>query len=69
MGKQAAKKVFAPMRKGEPALGLAAWKLAESHVYVLPSSSGSSADPKHYTPKSSKVEWWRELGSWLRRAR
>lgn len=68
-GKQAAKKVFTAMRQGDPALGLASWRIAESHVYVLPSSSGSSADPRHYAPKSSKVEWWVELGSWLQQVR
>ena len=68
-GKQAAKKVFTALRKGEPQLGLVEWKLGESRVYVLPSSSGSSADPKHYDPKPSKAEWWKEFGSWLRQAR
>lgn len=65
-GKEAAKKVFRALGKGEPQLGLANWTLAESRVYVLPSSSGSSAVPAHYEPKSSKAEWWREFGDWLR---
>jgi hypothetical protein len=68
-GKQAAKKVFAATRQAEPALGLASWQIAASHVYVLPSSSGSSADPQHYAPKASKVEWWSEFGTWLRNSR
>lgn len=68
-GKQAAKKVFAALKKGEPRLGLADWMIGESRVYVLPSSSGSSADPAHYAPKTSKSEWWREFGAWLRTAR
>lgn len=67
-GKQAAKKVFSALRKGEPQLGLAEWTLDDSRVYVLPSSSGSSADPNHYAPKSSKAEWWHEFGKWLRDA-
>lgn len=68
-GKQAAKKVFTAFRQGEPILGPARWMIGESQVYVLPSSSGSSADPQHYAPKSSKAEWWREFGTWLREAR
>lgn len=64
-GKQAARKVFGFLKKVEPQLGLADWTLGASRVYVLPSSSGSSADPKHYAPKSSKAEWWREFGDWL----
>jgi double-stranded uracil-DNA glycosylase len=68
-GKEAAKKVFTALKKGEPDLGLADWKIGESHVYVLPSSSGSSADPAHYAPKASKAEWWRDLGAWIRSSR
>lgn len=68
-GKEAAKKVFSALRQGEPQLGPADWPLGVSRVYVLPSSSGSSADPKHYAPKSSKVEWWIALGRWLQQVR
>lgn len=68
-GKEAAKKVFHALGRGEPQLGLADWTIGESRVYVLPSSSGSSADPAHYAPKSSKAECWREFGDWLRGSR
>lgn len=68
-GKQAAKKVFANFTKGEPQLGLADWTIGESRVYVLPSSSGSSADPLHFAPKGSKAEWWKEFGAWVRKSR
>jgi double-stranded uracil-DNA glycosylase len=68
-GKEAAKKGFTALKKGEPQLGLADWTLGESRVYVLPSSSASSADPAHYAPKSSKAEWWKGFGAWLRKPR
>lgn len=68
-GKQAARKVFTALREGEPQLGVAPFVIGDSRAYVLPSSSGSSADPAHYAPKGSKAEWWREFGMWLQRAR
>jgi hypothetical protein len=36
--------------------------LGSSRVFVLPSSSGADADRRNFAPKSSKAEWWRELG-------
>jgi TDG/mug DNA glycosylase family protein len=61
-GREAAKRVARFLREPEPGLGPASWRVGESRVYVLPSSSGSSADPRHFAPKSSKADWWRELG-------
>jgi double-stranded uracil-DNA glycosylase len=65
-GKEAARRVSRQQGYGEPTLGLADWKLGNTWVYVLPSSSGSSADPRHYEPKESKVAWWQDFGKWLR---
>lgn len=62
----AAGRVFRNLRRGRPQLGLAKWKLGVSQVYVLPSSSGSSANPRDFSPKASKSDWWREFGDWLR---
>lgn len=68
-GKEAAKRVFKTYKWGIPRLGLATSKIQESLVYVLPSSAGSSADPQHFAPKASKVDWWKEFGGWLRSSR
>lgn len=65
-GKEAAKRVSRHLGHGEPTLGLAEWQLGSAEVYVLPSSSGSSADPKHFEPKVSKTAWWQDFGEWLR---
>lgn len=65
-GREAAKRVARHLKQPEPELGLAEWKIASSFVWVLPSSSGSSAAPSHYLPKSSKVEWWQEFSRWLK---
>lgn len=65
-GKEAARRVSRYQGYSEPDLGLADWKLGDAWVYVLPSSSGSSADPRHYEPKESKVAWWQDFGTWLR---
>jgi TDG/mug DNA glycosylase family protein len=61
-GREAAKRVSRTLREPEPMLGAAAWRIGASRVHVVPSSSGSSADPRHYAPKRSKADWWRELG-------
>ena len=68
-GREAGKRVARFEGRAEPALGLNEWKLHGAHVFVLPSSSGSSSDPKHFAPKASKADWWLELGAWLREAR
>jgi double-stranded uracil-DNA glycosylase len=60
-GRQAAKQVSQWLREPKPTLGLVRWRIGESRVCVLPSSSGSSADLKHFAPKASKADWWREL--------
>ncbi len=59
-GKEAAKRVSRKVGHGEPSLGPVDWRIDDSRVFVLPSSSGSNA-----IPKSSKSEWWRDFGSWL----
>jgi TDG/mug DNA glycosylase family protein len=68
-GLEAARKVASFLGHPAPSLGLAPWKIDESFVYVLPSSSGSSADPRNFAPKSSKQAWWQEFGRWLRKQR
>lgn len=64
-GQEAAKRVARSLGQGEPALGGAPWRVGASRVFVLPSSSGSSADPRHYAPKSSKADWWKDLGRFV----
>jgi double-stranded uracil-DNA glycosylase len=64
-GKEAARRVARHFGSGDPSLGPAPWKVGSSLAYVLPSSSGASANPRDFAPKSSKVEWWREFGAWL----
>jgi double-stranded uracil-DNA glycosylase len=54
------------LKKDEVLLGPAAWPVANVDVFVLPSSSGSSGDPRHFAPRASKADWWCELGSRLR---
>jgi double-stranded uracil-DNA glycosylase len=65
-GKEAARRVFQAMNKAEPALGLSSIQLIESRVFVLPSSSGASANPTNFAPRTTKAEWWRELGRMLK---
>jgi TDG/mug DNA glycosylase family protein len=65
-GKTAAREVFGALDFGAPRLGLAEAGIGKARVYTLPSSSGSSADPRHHAPKVSKVAWWIEFGEWLR---
>lgn len=64
-GKTAAGVVAKYLGESKPDHGLAAFRIASSDVWVLPSSSGSNNDPSRFLPKSSKAEWWREFGSWL----
>lgn len=68
-GREAAKRVSRALGQGDPSLGLQEWNIEASRIYVLPSSSGSSADPRHFAPKRAKGEWWIEFGSWLQHAR
>lgn len=67
-GRGAADRVSRYLGEGKASLGLAPWKVGPSLAYVLPSSSGSSADPRDFAPKTSKADWWLEFGSWLRKA-
>lgn len=64
-GREVARRVARYLGEPQPPLGLAPWKVANSAAYVLPSSSGSSANPRDFAPRSSKAEWWREFGAWL----
>lgn len=66
-GKEAARRVASVLGELAPSLGPAVWTIDDSHVYVLPSSSGASADPRRFAPRAAKAEWWQDLGSWLRR--
>ncbi len=65
-GKRAAGVVAKYLGQPRPDLGPMRFDIAGSSGYVLPSSSGSSADPAHYAPKLSKAAWWQEFGDWLR---
>lgn len=49
------------LRHGKPSLGLAAWKIGTSAVFVLPSSSAAACDPSIWAPHQTKADWWREL--------
>ena len=61
-GKEAARRVLGHLSQPEPMLGRTDVILGSSRVFVLPSSSGANADRRNLAPKSSKAEWWRELG-------
>lgn len=65
-GKEAARRVFRHLRELEPTLGPSEVRLGSSRVFVLPSSSGANADRRNLAPKSSKAEWWRDLGDFVR---
>lgn len=65
-GKEAARRVFRHLGHLEPALGRSDIQLGGTQVFVLPSSSGANAERRNLAPKSSKVEWWRELGDHAR---
>ena len=65
-GKEAARRVFRSLAEPEPPLGPSQMHIAASKVFVLPSSSGANADRKNFAPKTTKAEWWRELGVLLR---
>jgi hypothetical protein len=65
-GKEAARRVGRRLGHSEPVLGRMTWQIGASGVFVLPSSSGSSADPKHFAPRTAKADWWKELGEWAR---
>jgi double-stranded uracil-DNA glycosylase len=65
-GKEAARRVSRHLREPEPTLGPSDVVLGSSRVFVLPSSSGANADRRNLAPKSSKAEWWRELGDLVR---
>jgi len=45
----------------ELALGLQAWTLGSSHVFVVPSASGANRDPRRLEGRASRVDWFREL--------
>ena len=57
----AAQQVARSLGRQKPALGEQQWALGPIRVFVLPSPSGSSADPRHWAPKVSKLAWWSEL--------
>lgn len=65
-GKEAARRVLRHLREPDPTLGRSDVVLGTSRVFVLPSSSGANADRRNLAPKSSKAEWWRELGDFVR---
>jgi len=65
-GKEAARRVFRHLGEREPTLGRSQVVLGSSRLFVLPSSSGANADRRNIGPKSSKVEWWRDLGDFVR---
>jgi TDG/mug DNA glycosylase family protein len=64
-GKEAARLVSGHITR-EPVLGRSDITLGSSRVFVLPSSSGANADRRNLAPKSSKAEWWRDLGDYVR---
>jgi len=67
-GREAAKKVVSYLvRQDSGALGPIDLRIEKTSLYVLPSSSSSAADPKSFLPKHSKVDWWRALGSHVRK--
>jgi TDG/mug DNA glycosylase family protein len=43
-----------------PGLGLAAWGIAQSEVFVLPGTSGAN-QRKDYDGRPNRLAWWREL--------
>lgn len=45
-----------------PGLGLQAWELGRTQVFVLPSSSGANRR-RDYSGRSTRLEWWAELGA------
>ncbi|MDQ1467097.1 MAG: double-stranded uracil-DNA glycosylase [Actinomycetota bacterium] len=65
-GKESARRVFRFLGAPEPPWGPSATAVGGSRAFVLPSSSGASADRRNFLPKASKIEWWREFGAWLR---
>lgn len=65
-GKEAARRVFRHLKAPEPTLGRSDVIFGPSRVFVLPSRSGANADRRNLAPKSSKAEWWRELGEFVR---
>jgi len=56
-GKAVARALGAPAR----ALGLQAWTVAGSKVFVLPSPSGRNQGRGTYDGRSTRLEWWIEL--------
>jgi double-stranded uracil-DNA glycosylase len=65
-GKEAARRVARSLHGLKTVeLGEAQWTVSSSRVFVLPSSSGSSSDPTHFSPRATKAEWWCELGDLL----
>jgi double-stranded uracil-DNA glycosylase len=65
-GKEAARRVFRHLRRPGPTLGLSDVVLGSSRVFVLPSNLGANANLRNLAPKSSKAEWWCELGDFVR---
>ena len=59
-------KVFRAMNEPNPSLGASRVRIAETKVFVLPSSSGANANPRNFSPKATKAGWWCELGELLR---
>lgn len=68
-GKEAARRVARHLNYAAPTLGLLPWRIGPTHLFVLPSSSGASSNPKHFAPKLSKPDWWNDFGGWLRSSR
>jgi TDG/mug DNA glycosylase family protein len=65
-GKEAAKVVSRALGHGRNvALGLQAWMVATSQVFVLPSASGSNRNPNRLEGRASRVDWFRELAAIL----
>lgn len=65
-GVEASRRVARYVSAAVGGLGPCDWRVGSSRIFVLPSSSGASADRRNFAPKSSKAEWWRELGALVR---
>jgi double-stranded uracil-DNA glycosylase len=67
-GKEAAKAVSRALGYGrDVSLGLQPWRIAESHVFVVPNASGANRNAARLEGKPSRVAWFVELRGLVQR--
>ena len=65
-GLEAPRVVARYLGERKPRLGYTGFRASGARGFVLPSSSGTNANPRNFHPKASKADWWSDFGDEVR---